>query len=131
MTSTLGSIGRGILLPPGAVPLRATNRQAAAANLAASASITPPAGRFAYLTFVMFWAAEAAATGTSIAQLSGLPVVISQWDLSWGTGNGDRIIMPFPLAIQGNTAGVAITAAVAATGVSGPSCGVDLEGFYL
>lgn len=122
----------GSTLPiAGAVPLKNFNRQAAGANAASSAIITPAAGHFAWITAFMVWCGYATTAGVLTCTLTGLPVSIDNFDLNGTTTTGDRILYTFPQPIQGNTVGVGITVTVPASGGTGPAIGCMIQGFQL
>jgi hypothetical protein len=121
----------GSLPPVNATVVHAMTRQAAAANAAAVATLAGVAGRQLWLLGYILFVGSAAAAGTALATITGLPTNTVSLDLSWTTTQGDRIVTMFGAPVPASALGGSIVGTVPATGAAGPACGVDLYGYLL
>lgn len=108
----------------------ASGSQAAAANAAAVATLPAVAGKTNYLTGLVLAVGSAAAAVNLVCTVTG--VVGGPWSmvLVGGTVTGDQIFMPFVQPVPASGAGVAITATIPASGVSGPPIAAVVTGYY-
>jgi len=126
--SVAGSSGTAVV-GDGSLTTTASGNQAAAAAVASVATLAGAAGKFTYLTALVFNVGRAAAVGEVVCTLAGIKGGTWTFTIGWLTTADSYLFLPFPLAIPSSAVDTSIVGTIPSTGVGGPASSVLLVGY--